>query len=105
MKRRETGTVLFSHIRAENVKREPSPFHMLLCESDLLCNFFAEKASVAVNNHVNSINLSLYSLNSLYKNCLTVFRDEDWLAMVDYVTVTEDTGITVAFKDGTEIEA
>lgn len=36
---------------------------------------------------------------------LTVFRDEDWLAMVDYVTVTEDAGITVTFKDGTEIEA
>ncbi|MBR5383826.1 MAG: recombinase family protein, partial [Clostridia bacterium] len=35
---------------------------------------------------------------------LTVFRDEDWLAMVDYVTVTEDAGITVTFKDGTEIE-
>lgn len=36
---------------------------------------------------------------------LTVFRDEDWLAMVDYVTVTEDGWITVTFKDGTEIEA
>ena len=35
---------------------------------------------------------------------LTVFRDEDWLAMVDYVTVTEDAGITVTFKDGTEID-
>ena len=36
---------------------------------------------------------------------LTVFRDEDWLAMVDYVSVTEDAGITVTFKDGTEIES
>ena len=36
---------------------------------------------------------------------LTVFRDEEWLAMVDYVTVTEDAGVTVTFKDGTEIEA
>ena len=36
---------------------------------------------------------------------LTVFRDEDSLAMVDHVTVTEDAGITVTFKDGTEIEA
>ena len=35
---------------------------------------------------------------------LTIFRDEDWLAMVDYVTVTEDAGITVTFKDGTEID-
>ena len=36
---------------------------------------------------------------------LTVFRDEDWLALVDHVTVTEDAGMTVTFKDGTEIEA
>ena len=36
---------------------------------------------------------------------LTVFRDEDWLAMVDHVTVSEDSGIMVTFKDGTEIEA
>ena len=35
---------------------------------------------------------------------LTVFRDEDWLAMVDYVTVTDDAGITVTFKVGTEID-
>jgi len=39
------------------------------------------------------------------EQALTVFRDEDWLAMVDYVTVTEDAGITVTFKDGTEIES
>ena len=36
---------------------------------------------------------------------LTVFRDEDWLAMVDYMTVTENAGTTVTFKDGTEIKA
>ena len=39
------------------------------------------------------------------EQALTVFRDEDWLAMVDYGTVTEDAGITVTFKDGTEIES
>ena len=39
------------------------------------------------------------------RESLTVFRDEDWLAMVDYMTVTEDAGIIVSFKDGTEIEA
>ncbi len=38
------------------------------------------------------------------RESLTIFRDEDWLAMVDYVTVTEDAGITVTFKDGTEID-
>ena len=35
---------------------------------------------------------------------LTVFRDEDWLAMIDHMTISEDSGIIVTFKDGTEIE-
>ena len=35
---------------------------------------------------------------------LTVFRDEDWLAMVDHLTVHSATDITVTFKDGTEIK-
>ena len=35
---------------------------------------------------------------------LTIFRDEDWLAMVDYVTVAGDAGIIVTSKDRTEIE-
>ena len=48
------------------------------------------------------IELFLASLKK--REPLTVFRDEDWLAMVDYVTVTEDAGITVTFKDGTEID-
>lgn len=36
---------------------------------------------------------------------LTVFRDEDWLAMVDHMTVHSATDIRVTFKDGTEIKA
>lgn len=36
---------------------------------------------------------------------LTVFRDEDWLTIVDHVTVGEDSGITVIFKDGTETKS
>lgn len=48
------------------------------------------------------IELFLAGLNK--REPLTVFRDEDWLAMVDYLTVTGDTGITVTFKDGTEID-
>lgn len=36
---------------------------------------------------------------------LTVFQDESWLAMVDYVTVTENAKITVTFMNETEIEA
>ncbi len=38
------------------------------------------------------------------RESLTIFRDEDWLAMVDHVTVAEDSSIMVTFKDGTEIE-
>ena len=36
---------------------------------------------------------------------LTVFRDEDWLAMVDHMTVRSATDVTMTFKDGTEIKA
>ena len=36
---------------------------------------------------------------------LTVFRDADWLAMVDYITIHNKKDIRVTFKDGTEIKA
>lgn len=36
---------------------------------------------------------------------LTEFRETDWLAMVDYITVHSKKDIRVAFKDGTEIKA
>ena len=36
---------------------------------------------------------------------LTEFRDTDWLAMVDYITVRSKKDIRVTFKDGTEIKA
>lgn len=35
---------------------------------------------------------------------LETFRDEDWLSMVDHMTVYSKDGIRVTFKDGTEIE-
>ena len=35
---------------------------------------------------------------------LTEFRDTDWLAMVDYITVHSKKDIRVTFKDGTEIK-
>ena len=35
---------------------------------------------------------------------LETFRDEDWLSMVDQMTVYSKDGIRVTFKDGTEIE-
>ena len=36
---------------------------------------------------------------------LTEFRETDWLARVDYVTVHRKNDIRVTFKDGTEIKA
>ncbi len=39
------------------------------------------------------------------RESLTIFRDEDWLAMADYITVHRKNDIRVTFKDGTEIKA
>ena len=36
---------------------------------------------------------------------LTEFRETDWLAMVDYITVHNKDDIRVTLKDGTEIKA
>ena len=36
---------------------------------------------------------------------LTEFRETDWLAMVDYITVHSKDDIRGTFKDGTEIKA
>ena len=36
---------------------------------------------------------------------LTEFRETDWLAMVDYITVHSKKDIRMTFKDGTEIKA
>ena len=36
---------------------------------------------------------------------LTEFRETDWLAMVDFITVHSKKDIRVTFKDGTEIKA
>ena len=36
---------------------------------------------------------------------LTEFREPDWLAMVDYITVHSKKDIRMTFKDGTEIKA
>ncbi len=36
---------------------------------------------------------------------LTEFRETDWLALVDYITVHSKKDIRMTFKDGTEIKA
>ena len=39
------------------------------------------------------------------RESLTEFRETDWLAMVDYITVYSKDDIRVSFKNGTEIKA
>ena len=36
---------------------------------------------------------------------ITVFRPEDWLTMVEYMTVYSLDDVRVTFKDGTEVQA
>ena len=51
-------------------------------------------------------NESVAALTELVKDKpLTEFRETDWLAMVDYITVQRKNDIRVTFKDGTEIKA
>ena len=38
------------------------------------------------------------------RETLTEFREEDWLSMVDFITIHNKENIRVTFKDGTEIQ-
>lgn len=49
--------------------------------------------------------IETYLKNLRSREPLTEFRETDWLAMVDYITVHSKDDIRVAFKDGTEIKA
>ena len=55
--------------------------------------------------HARRQQIELFLTGLKKREPLTIFRDENWLSMFNYVTVTEDEGINVTFKDGTEIEA
>ena len=48
--------------------------------------------------------IELYFRELRKREPLETFRDEDWLSMVDHMTVYSKDGIRVTFKDGTEIE-
>ena len=48
--------------------------------------------------------IKLYFRELRKREPLETFRDEDWLSMVDHMTVYSKDGIRVTFKDGTEIE-
>ena len=49
--------------------------------------------------------IETYLKNLRSREPLTDFRETDWLAMVDYITVHKKNDIRVTFKDGTEIKA
>lgn len=49
--------------------------------------------------------IEAYLKNLWSREPLTEFRETDWLAMVDYITVHSKKDIRVTFKDGTEIKA
>ncbi len=49
--------------------------------------------------------IETYLKNLRSRKPLTEFRDTDWLAMVDFITVHSKKDIRVTFKDGTEIKA
>ena len=49
--------------------------------------------------------IEAYLKNLRSREPLTEFRETDWLAMVDYITVHSKKDIWVTFKDGTEIKA
>lgn len=49
--------------------------------------------------------IETYLKNLRSREPLTEFRETDWLAMVDYITVYSKDDIRVTFKDGTEIKA
>ena len=48
--------------------------------------------------------IELYFRELRKREPLETCRDEDWLLMVDHMTVYSKDGIRVTFKDGTEIE-
>ena len=49
--------------------------------------------------------IELYFRELRKREPLETFRDEDWLSMVDHMTVRGKDDVTITFKDGTEIEA
>ena len=49
--------------------------------------------------------IEIYLKNLRSWEPLTEFRETDWLAMADYITVHSKKDIRVTFKDGTEIKA
>ena len=48
--------------------------------------------------------IELYFRELRKREPLEIFRDEDWLSMVDCMTVYSKDDIRVTFKDGTEIQ-
>ena len=74
---------------------------------DLLCAELTEAGfdSFVIDDSEQFRQIEAYLKNLRSREPLTEFRETDWLAMVDYITVHSKKDIWVTFKDGTEIKA
>ena len=70
-------------------------------------NFVVEvgKRAVGIERTGRRHQIETYLKELRSRESLTEFRETDWLAMVDYITVHSKKDIQVTFKDGTEIKA
>ncbi len=55
--------------------------------------------------HARQQEIEMYLDRLREQDMITVFRAEDWLTMVEFVTVYRTDNIRVTFKDGTEVTA
>ena len=65
----------------------------------------AEVTDLIAERMARKHQIEAYLKNLRSREPLTEFRETDWLAMVDYITVHSKKDIRMTFKDGTEIKA
>ena len=76
-----------------------------LSELEAEINIAAELIDLIAERTARKHQIETYLKNLRSREPLTEFRETDWLAMVDYITVCRKKDIRVTFKDGTEIKA
>ena len=64
-----------------------------------------EVANLVAERMARRHQIETYLKNLWSREPLTEFRETDWLAMVDFITVHSKDDIRVTFKDGTDIKA
>ena len=65
----------------------------------------AEVTDLIAERMARKRQIETYLKNLRSREPLTEFRETDWLAMVDYITVHSKKDLRVTFKDGAEIKA